>query len=86
MNCAFQNERKENKFYQISCNLVLVEKASSKNKVIVNLTASSNIIAIELHGRDLEQLNEARGSKGMKLVKKGESRPNFPPSWSLENP
>lgn len=84
MNCASQIARKENKFYQVIGNLVPVEKAASKNKVIVNLAGSSNIISIELQGGELEQLNEARGSKRMKLEKKGESRPYFPPSWSLE--
>lgn len=54
MNCAFQIARKENKFYQVIGNLVPGEKAASKNKVIVNLAASSNIMSIELHGGDLE--------------------------------
>lgn len=84
MNCVSQIARKENKFYEVTGNSVPVEKAVFKDKVIVSFTASSNIMSIELHRGDLEQLNESRGYKRMKLVKNEESKLYFCPSWSLE--
>lgn len=84
MNCVSQIAKKENKFYEVTGNLVPVEKAVFKDKVIFNFTASSNIITVELHRGDLEQLNESGGYERMKLVKNKESKLYFLTSWSSE--
>lgn len=81
MNCVSQIARKENKFYEVTGNFVPVEKAVFQDKVIVSFSASSNKMSVELHRGDLEQLNELRGYKRIKLVKNKESKLYFYPSW-----
>lgn len=81
MNCVSQIARKENRFCEVTGNLVPVV---FKDKVIVSFSASPNIVCIKLHRGDLEQLNESRGYKRMKVVKNKESKLYFCPSWSLE--
>lgn len=81
MNCVSQIARKENKFYEVTGNFVPVEKAVFQDKVIVSFSASSNKMSVELHRGDLEQLNELRGYKRIKMVKNKESKLYFYPSW-----